>query len=150
MHNLQEKVKTKPLDFFKEDIPIGYEVAFLSHIMHDYSEEKGIALLNKICNSLPNDGIVLISEWLLNDDKKGSTASALMGLNMIIESYDGKNYPYAKIADMLKQAEFKNIEKQPLAGPSEIVIGYKKMRQKPMVELMVLLVLLCSLDLYQC
>jgi hypothetical protein len=73
-----------------------------------------------------------------------------MGLNMIIESYDGKNYSYAEIADMLKQAGFKNIEKQPLAGPAEIVIGYKKMRQKPMVELMVLLVLLCSLDLYQC
>src|SRR5215218_10954883 len=65
IHNLQDKVKTKPLDFFNEDIPTGYDVAFLSHIIHDYNEEKGIALLKKIYNSLANDGVVVISEWLL-------------------------------------------------------------------------------------
>ena len=48
-----------------------------------------------------------------------------MGLNMIIETYGGKNYSYAEIADMLKQAGFKITEKRPLAGPAEIVIGYK-------------------------
>jgi predicted O-methyltransferase YrrM len=126
IHDLQDKVKTKPLDFFKEDIPTGYDVAFLSLIVHDYSEEKGIALLKKIYNSLANDGVVIISDWLLNDDKTGPAASALMGLNMIIETYGGKNYSYAEIADMLKQAGFKITEKRPLAGPAEIVIGYKE------------------------
>jgi hypothetical protein len=126
IHNLQDKVKTKPLDFFKEDIPTGYDVAFLSLILHDYSEEKGIALLKKIYNSLANDdGVVVISEWLINDDKTGPPASALMGLNMVIETYGGKNYSYAEIADMLKQAGFKRTEKRPLTAPAEIVIGYK-------------------------
>ena len=125
IHNLQEKVKTKPLDFFKEDIPIGYDVAFPSHILHDYNEEKGTALLKKIYNSLANEGVVLISEWLLNDDKTGPAASALTGLNMVVESYGGKNYSYAEIADMLNQAGFKRAERRSLAGPAEIVIGYK-------------------------
>jgi hypothetical protein len=126
IHNLQDKVKTKPLDFFKEDIPTGYDVAFLSLILHDYNEEKGIALLKKIYNGLANDdGVVVISEWLINDDKTGPPASALMGLNMVIETYGGKNYSYAEIADMLKQAGFKRIEKRPLTAPAEIVIGYK-------------------------
>jgi SAM-dependent methyltransferase len=125
MHNLQDKINTKPFDFFKEDIPKGYDIAFLSHILHDYNEEKGTALLKKIYNSLADDGVVVISEWLLNDEKTGPAASALMGLNMVVESYGGKNYSYAEIADMLKQAGFKNTEKRPLAGPAEIVIGYK-------------------------
>ena len=125
IHNLQDKVKTKPLDFFKEDIPTGYDVAFLSLIVHDYSEEKGIALLKKIYNSLTNDGVVVISEWLLNDEKSGPAASALMGLNMIIETYGGKNYSYVEIADMLNQAGFKRAEKHSLAGPAELVIGHK-------------------------
>ena len=124
-YNLEDKVKTKPLDFFKEDIPKGYDVVFLSLILHDYSEEKGIALLKKICNGLANDGVVVISEWLLNDEKTGPAASALMGLNMIIETYGGKNYSYAEIVDMLKQAGFKRVERRSLAGPAEIVIGYK-------------------------
>jgi SAM-dependent methyltransferase len=124
-YNLEDKVKTKHLDFFKEDIPKGYDVVFLSLILHDYSEEKGIALLKKIYKCLANDGVVLISEWLLNDEKTGPAASALMGLNMIIETYGGKNYSYAEIVDMLKQAGFKRPERRSLAGPAEIVIGYK-------------------------
>jgi predicted O-methyltransferase YrrM len=124
-YNLEDKVKTKPLDFFKEDIPKGYDVAFLSLILHDYSEEKGIALLKKIYNSLANDGVVVISEWLLNDEKTGPAASALMGLNMIIETYGGKNYSYAEIVDMLNQAGFKRAERRSLAGAADIVIGYK-------------------------
>jgi 3-hydroxy-5-methyl-1-naphthoate 3-O-methyltransferase len=124
-YNLEDKVKTKHLDFFKEDIPKGYDVVFLSLILHDYSEEKGIALLKKIYKCLANDGVVLISEWLLNDEKTGPAASALMGLNMIIETYGGKNYSYTEIVDMLKQAGFKRPERRSLAGPAEIVIGYK-------------------------
>jgi 3-hydroxy-5-methyl-1-naphthoate 3-O-methyltransferase len=125
IHNLQDKINTKPFDFFKEDIPKGYDVAFLSLILHDYSEEKGIALLKKIYNSLADDGVVVISEWLLNDEKTGPAASALMGLNMIIETYGGKNYSYAEIVDMLNQAGFKRAERRSLAGPAELVIGYK-------------------------
>jgi hypothetical protein len=44
---------------------------------------------------------------------------------MIIETYGGKNYSYAEIVDMLKQAGFKRVERRSLAGPAEIVIGYK-------------------------
>ncbi len=124
-YGLEGKVKTLPLDFFKEDIPKGYDVVFLSLILHDYNEEKGIALLKKIYNGLAKDGVVIISEWLLNDEKTGPAASALMGLNMIIETYGGKNYSYPEIVDMLKQAGFKRAERRFLAGPADIVIGYK-------------------------
>jgi methylase of polypeptide subunit release factors len=39
-YNLEDKIKTKPLDFFKEDIPKGYDLVFLSLILHDYSVRK--------------------------------------------------------------------------------------------------------------
>lgn len=48
-----------------------------------------------------------------------------MGLNMIIETYGGKNYSYAEIVDMLKQAGFKRADRRSLAEPAEIVIDYK-------------------------
>jgi hypothetical protein len=48
-----------------------------------------------------------------------------MGLNIIVETYGGKNYSYSEIADMLNQAGFKGAERRFLAGPAELVIGYK-------------------------
>jgi len=83
--------------------------------------------LRKIHDSLPNEnGIIIISEWLLNDEKTGPISSALMGPTMIIENMGGRGYSYSGISQMLTEARFKNMEKRPLIEPAEIVIGYKK------------------------
>lgn len=124
-YGLSSRIKTTQLDFWKQDIPKGHDVAFLSHIIHDYDEEKGVTLLKKIHASLNPGGAVIISEWMLNDDKTGPAQSAMMGMNMIIETNGGRNYSFAEISEMLKKAGFRNIEKRPLAGPAQIAIGYK-------------------------
>jgi hypothetical protein len=49
-----------------------------------------------------------------------------MGLNMMIESSGGRNYSFAEISKMLTDVGFTNVEKRSLAGPAEIVIGYKE------------------------
>jgi cyclopropane fatty-acyl-phospholipid synthase-like methyltransferase len=123
---LGHKIKTKALDFWKEPLPSGYDAAFLSHILHDYSEERGTFPLKKIFDSLTDDGLVLISEWLINDDKTGPAPSALMGLNMIVETNGGRNYSFDEVSEMLKAAGFKRTEKRTLAAPAQLVIGYKQ------------------------
>lgn len=125
-YGLEDRISTRPTDFFKDDLPSGHDVAFLSHILHDYDVGKGISLLKKVHSRLTDGGVVIISEWMLNDSKTGPIPAALMGLNMIVETNGGRNYSFVEIADMLKQAGFKNPEKRSLAGPAEIAIGYKK------------------------
>jgi 3-hydroxy-5-methyl-1-naphthoate 3-O-methyltransferase len=124
--SLLSRVKTKALDFFKEDIPSGYDVALLSHIIHDWSEEKDIGLLKKIFSSINSGGAIIISEWLLDDEKTGPAFPALMGMNMIIETEGGRNYSFAEISKMLAAAGFNSIEKWPLLGPASIIIGHKR------------------------
>jgi 3-hydroxy-5-methyl-1-naphthoate 3-O-methyltransferase len=131
MFDLKHRIQTNALDFFNEDLPKDCDVAFLSHIIHDYSKDKGRSLFEKIYNALPNrdnvdgGGAIIISEWLLNDEKTGPVPSALMSLNMMVETSGGRNFSFAEISEMLTEVGFKNIEKKSLAGPAEIVIGYK-------------------------
>jgi 3-hydroxy-5-methyl-1-naphthoate 3-O-methyltransferase len=128
--DLQEKINTKPLDFFKEELPKDCDIAFLSLIIHDYNEEKDRFLLKKVYDSLPNEnGAIIISEWLLNDEKTGPIPAALMSLNLIILTSGGRNYSFVEISRMLSDVGFKNIEKRPLAGPAQIVIGYKNKKK---------------------
>src|SRR5712691_3922158 len=125
--SLENKIQTKVLDYFNQELPRDYDVALLSHIVHLYDEEKARALLKKVYDSLPSEqGIIIISEWLLNDEKTGPVPSALMSLNMIVELERGRNYSFAELSKILTDVGFNNIEKRPLAGPAEIVIGYKK------------------------
>lgn len=126
-YNLQNKVHTMTFDFFNDQLPNDCDVAFLSHIIHIFDKDKNITLLKKIHESLTNEnGMIIISEWLLNDEKTGPISSALMGLTMIVENSGGRGYSYSEISQMLTEAGFKNIEKRPLIEPAEIVIGYKK------------------------
>ena len=74
--------------------------------------------MKNIYKSLANDGVVVISEWLLNDEKTGHASAALMGLNMIIETHGGKNHSYAEIVGKLTQAGFKRSERLSLAEPA--------------------------------
>ena len=71
-YNLQDKVQTKVLDFFKDRFPNDCDVAFLSHVIHIFDRDKNIILLKKIHDSLPSkNGMILIGEWLVNDEKTG-------------------------------------------------------------------------------
>ena len=125
--SLENKIQTKVLDYFNQELPRDYDVALLSHIVHLYDEEKARALLKKVYDSLPSEhGIIIISEWLLNDEKTGPVPSALMSLNMIVELERGRNYSFAEISKILTDVGFRNIEKRSLAGPAEIVRGHKK------------------------
>jgi 3-hydroxy-5-methyl-1-naphthoate 3-O-methyltransferase len=125
--HLQDKIRTEALDFFKQDLPTDCDVALLSHIIHFLDEEKDKILLRKIYHSLPEqNGVVLISEWLLNDEKTGPIPSAMLSLTMIVDQPVGRNYSFAEVSKMLTDVGFTNIERRPLAGPAEVVIGYKK------------------------
>jgi 3-hydroxy-5-methyl-1-naphthoate 3-O-methyltransferase len=125
--HLQDKIRTEALDFFKQDLPTDCDVALLSHIIHFLDEEKDKILLRKIYHSLPEqNGVVLISEWLLKDEKTGPIPSAMLSLTMIVDQPVGRNYSFAEVSKMLTDVGFTNIERRPLAGPAEVVIGYKK------------------------
>ena len=45
---------------------------------------------------------------------------------MIVEQPEGRNYSFSEVSRMFTDVGFTNLEKRPLAGPAEIVIGYKK------------------------
>jgi hypothetical protein len=127
--NLQDRIHTKVLDFSKDQLPKDYDVALLSHIIHFFAKEKVSLLLRKIYDSLSSEnGVVIISEWLLNDERTGPVPSALMSLTMVVDMPEGRNYSYSEVSKMLVDVGFKNIERRPLAGPAEIVIGYKGSR----------------------
>ena len=153
--NLEHKVSTRVFNVFEEfttregeEEVIGqeikksnnnYDVAIVSNILHRGNEEKNKLLLKRIYKSLipgkanennKNDSknatsVIIISEWLLDAQKTGPISSALMNLNMILESSEGRTYSFAEVSDMLRSVGFANIQKIEARGPTDFVVGYK-------------------------
>ncbi|MFJ5952446.1 methyltransferase [Streptomyces noursei] len=124
---LNETVDTVVGDFIRDpELPRGYDTIILSMILHDWDEQNGRALLRKCRTALPPDGAVLICELLLNDERTGPPAAALMGMNMLVETEGGKNYSAAEYHNWLLEAGFARVEVLPLnaAGANGVVVGH--------------------------
>ncbi|KPI07732.1 O-methyltransferase family 2 [Actinobacteria bacterium OV450] len=95
-------------------------------VLHDWDEETCRSLLGKCRAALPEDGVVLICELLLNDARTGPAAAALMGMNMLVETEDGKNYSGAECGQWLLDVGFARVEIVPFeaAGANGVVIGH--------------------------
>ena len=63
---------------------------------------------------------------VFKEDKTGPVHSALLGLTMILEHDEGRNYSYLEVYEMLSNAGFKDMQQKTLDGPADITIEYKK------------------------
>jgi 3-hydroxy-5-methyl-1-naphthoate 3-O-methyltransferase len=108
---LEDRIGTVAGDFqTDEHLPPGHDVILLSSILHDWDEATGRALLDKCFTALPSGGAIVISELLLNPERTGPPAAALMGMNMIVETVGGRNYSESEYVAWLTDTGFRQPE----------------------------------------
>lgn len=93
-------VKTIGVDFFKDEIPSGYDCIFLSNILHDWNFDTCESLCKKIYKSLPSGGHILIFEALLDDDACGPLRTALFSMHMYLFT-EGQQFTLKQLSDIL-------------------------------------------------
>jgi precorrin-6B methylase 2 len=89
---LTERIATVAGDFFADSsLPGEHDTILLSMILHDWTQDRCRAILQKCWTALLSGGRVIIAELLVNDARTGPPAAALMSLNMLVEA-EGRNY----------------------------------------------------------
>jgi 3-hydroxy-5-methyl-1-naphthoate 3-O-methyltransferase len=106
-----ERVDTVAGDFWKEDLPAGYDVMLLSNVLHDWSDQQNRVLLGKCNAALPSGGEVIIAESFVDDNGAGPVAGAVSSLNMLIETAEGQNYTRAEYEAALRDVGFTDIRR---------------------------------------
>ena len=119
-------VTTRPGDFWTNEFPEGADVVLLGLIIHAFDEEKNKILIQKVYDYLPEGGMIIITEFLLNEDRTGPVFSTFFALNMLV-SEEGKTYTEKEITQMLQDAGFVDIKSQiPLSDPHSVIYGIKR------------------------
>ncbi|NER48989.1 MAG: hypothetical protein F6J92_20275 [Symploca sp. SIO1A3] len=122
-HQLYERLKFVPGDFFKDDLPQG-DLYVLGYILSDWNREDGTQLLTKIFNCLPEGGAVLILEKLFNKDKNGPLETAMMNLAMLLETW-GQHYSGIEYIYWLEKVGFKECKIIRSSGEKHMIVGIK-------------------------
>jgi 3-hydroxy-5-methyl-1-naphthoate 3-O-methyltransferase len=114
---LQQRISTTSGDVLFDDLPRGCDVALLAQVIHSYSPDDCKRILKKIYDALTSNGLLIINEFFLADDKQGPLFPALFSVNMLIESQKGKCYSKAEVTSWLEEIGFEGAQSGDLVGP---------------------------------
>lgn len=101
---LEEQVGFIGGDFLADDLPKGYDVIWMSQILHGEKPEDALKLVVKAGKSLNPGGMIAIQEFVVDDDKRGPKHPALFGLNMLVGTPGGQAYTRYEMEAMLREA----------------------------------------------
>lgn len=122
--NLTGRIKVESGDFLKDAIPSA-EIISMGNILHGLNEATKLTLIKKVYDALPENGILIAIENIIDNGRANNTFGMLMSLNMLIENGDGFDYTFNDFETWIKQTGFKRAELIPLAGPASAAIAYK-------------------------
>uniref|UniRef100_A0A3P9IVC6 Acetylserotonin O-methyltransferase n=1 Tax=Oryzias latipes TaxID=8090 RepID=A0A3P9IVC6_ORYLA len=111
-------------DFFKDSLPVA-DLYILARILHDWTDERCIKLLQRIYEACKPGGAVLLVEALLNEDGSGPLTVQLYSLNMLVQT-EGRERTDAQYAALLTTAGFTNIQHCLTGKIYDAVMGYKR------------------------
>jgi SAM-dependent methyltransferase len=103
------KINTHPGDYTKDNLPDGFDLVFLSAIIHSNSLEINQDLVKKCFESLNINGRIVIQDWVMNNDRTQPTAGAVFAINMLVGTEAGDCFTEQEVQEMLTSAGFQNI-----------------------------------------
>jgi ubiquinone/menaquinone biosynthesis C-methylase UbiE len=99
-------------DFTVDDIGRGYDLIFISQVLHAYSEEDNFLILKKCAKSLNRQGRIVIQEFYISENRTYPVKSALFSVNMIVNTQAGRCYSPGEIKKWLSKTGLKNIHEK--------------------------------------
>jgi SAM-dependent methyltransferase len=117
--DMQERIVFEAGDFLQEELTGRYDVVWLSHILHGEGPQEVRTILDKIASVLKPGGLLLIHEFILDDDRVGPLFPALFSLNMLLGTPAGRSYSGRELFEMLHSAGFRDAQMLDLDLPGE-------------------------------
>ena len=106
-----DKIKTHPGDYTTDDLPKGFDLVFLSAVIHSNSLEINRDLIIKCFKSLNKKGKIVIQDWIMNNDRTQPVSGAVFAINMLVGTEAGDCFTEREVMEMLNGAGFKNISR---------------------------------------
>ncbi|MBI5755658.1 MAG: methyltransferase domain-containing protein [Nitrospirae bacterium] len=124
---VSRKIRIIAGDYNKDPLPAGYDVVFLSNIIHGEDEGTNKTLMKKIFQSLNPGGRIIIKDHIMDESLTRPACGAIFSIYMLLTT-KGRDYGFHEVKEWLEEAGFVDISLEELAPPmtSALVSGLKK------------------------
>lgn len=121
---LSDRLCFYPGDFLVDPLPTA-DVLIMGRILHDWDVSTRVLLLEKAYAALPRGGALILSETLIDEERRTSVVALLASLHMMIETTGGSEATGADYKSWMEVAGFQDVSIEPLAGFQSAIIGIK-------------------------
>jgi len=109
--DFSDRIKTHTGDYTTDDLPEGFDLVFLSAIIHSNSLEINQHLIKKCFKSLNKNGKIIIQDWIMNHDRTQPTSGAVFAINMLVGTEAGDCFTEQEVTEILTTAGFIDISR---------------------------------------
>jgi hypothetical protein len=123
---LTGRFTTAAADLFTGPYPQGADVIVLGHVLHDWSDESCCKILRNCFEALPAQGMLLVSEKVLNNDFSGTRYALMLDLTMLVACESGaRERSEPEYRSLLEEAGFREMEVTRLEAPRDLIVARK-------------------------
>ncbi len=125
--DVADRIDLVARDFEEEEIPGGYDFAFLGNIVHGVSPEGNRELFRKLADATTDRGVVGIVDQLagVSGSHFSRSMAALLGFNLFLFS-GGRSYEYEALRAWLADAGFTECSRRGLRQPGFSLVVARK------------------------
>lgn len=105
------KITTYTGDYTRDELPKGFDLVFLSAVLHSNSLEVNQNLIRKCYNALQQNGRIVIQDWIMNNDRTEPAYGAIFAINMMVGTEAGDCYTEQEVTAMLQSAGFRHVSR---------------------------------------
>ena len=102
-----------------------FDVVILGQIIHSEGVEEGKKLIERAHRALHEHGMLVIGEFVPNDERTGPEAPLLFGLNMLVNTEVGDVFTMREYREWLREAGFRKITLSNIPAVSPVILASK-------------------------
>ncbi len=122
---LQDKIKTIKGNYLHDDLGSGYDLIFLSAIVHSNSFDENKRLIQKSADALNSGGQIVIQDFAMNEERTSPASGTFFALNMLVNTQGGDTYTEKEIYSWLENADLKEIKTNITSRGGAQIVGRK-------------------------
>ena len=127
---IRNRVSVKAGDYLKDDFGTGFDLVFMSAIIHINSPDENQLLIRKGVQSLNPGGQLVILDHIMSEDRTEPTVGAIFAINMLVGTKHGDTYTEQELRYWMLEAGLTDISLLTTPSGVQLIRGMKSEGRK--------------------
>ncbi len=122
------RIDTRSCDYLHDEFGTAadgepFDVAYISNIIHSLGPQETRMIFDKTYRALAPGGMMIVKDFFLEESRTAPAHGAFFSINMLVATENGRSYTWDETEAMLRQAHFRNFQRQHVAMASGLILA---------------------------